>query len=137
MDDPRRVAVEQPGADVERLTVRQQSNFGALGDRLAFAQLALDEVGLNLAGFPGVIIEFPVDHRRLRNHRRRSGAGGRRRGGGNDLCGSGPAGECGQAGREEQAVFLHDRDVQRDWGAPTAGQVIALRRLLPTRRPAG
>src|SRR6185436_17870814 len=65
--------VVEPGAHVHRFTVGDDANFGALGDRLAFVQLALDESGDRSGFAPDRIGQASVDLRRFRDDARGRG----------------------------------------------------------------
>src|SRR6185436_15173740 len=57
--------VVEPGAHVHRLTIGDDANFGALGDRLPFVQLALDEPGHRTRVQPRGVGQATVDDRRF------------------------------------------------------------------------
>ena len=60
------MAVEQPHSDIQGFIVIEESNFGALGGRLAFLGIALRELGGGRRRSPGVVRQMTVDLRRTR-----------------------------------------------------------------------
>src|SRR5205814_4725389 len=56
--------VVEPGADVEGLTVGDDTHFSSFGDRLTFMQLALHEAGDWLDRLPDGFSQTPIDGRR-------------------------------------------------------------------------
>ena len=77
-DDAVVIGVVQPRADIQRLTIGDDADLGALGDRLAFVQLTLNEPGDGRDIAPGRIVEAAVYNWRRRDY---AGSSGRALGG--------------------------------------------------------
>jgi hypothetical protein len=59
--NPGRLAIEQPGADIERLLVVGDAQLGGFGDRLAFLRLSLRESGDRHRPQPDLVVQHAVD----------------------------------------------------------------------------
>ena len=69
-DDLRRIGVVHHRADINRLVVVDDADFGGFGRGLPFERLGLDEVGERGRGLPDAIVQHAVDRRRFRRRHR-------------------------------------------------------------------